>query len=84
MSWQTIRQPDGKLAVWSTIVDDFLGIDMTVDEVVEEYRKSDRRKGLEDSKGLKEMVESVAAGKPRKHDLIWEEAIELRVMCGHE
>lgn len=34
---QIIRQPDGKLALWSSQIDDFLIIDATKDEIVDYF-----------------------------------------------
>jgi hypothetical protein len=35
MSYQIVKQPDGQLAVWSTIVDSFVMIDATQPDVVD-------------------------------------------------
>jgi hypothetical protein len=43
MGYMTIKQDDGKLAVWSTVVDDFVAQDLTVDEVLKVYEKADVR-----------------------------------------
>lgn len=37
MSRQIIKQPNGKYAIWSTIIDDFVMKDVTPKEIVDEY-----------------------------------------------
>lgn len=37
MGRQIIKQPDGKFCVWSTIVDDFIIVDATPEEIIEIY-----------------------------------------------
>lgn len=48
MGQQIIKQPDGKFAVWSSIVDDFIITDATVEEIVEieveEFRETITKK----------------------------------------
>ncbi len=43
---QIIKQPDGKLAVWSTVVDDFVRFDASVDEIIE-WEVETARKDIE-------------------------------------
>jgi len=31
---QIVKQPDGKYAIWSSVVDDFIYVDATADEVI--------------------------------------------------
>jgi len=42
MSQQIIRQPDGRYAIWSTIVDGFLLLDATRDELIEAMLSNER------------------------------------------
>ena len=37
MGRQIIKQPDGKFCVWSTIIDDFIIVDATPEEIIEIY-----------------------------------------------
>ncbi len=37
MGRQIIIQPDGKFAIWSSVVDDFVAIDLTMDQVTETF-----------------------------------------------
>ena len=98
MGWQTIKQPNGKLAIWSTIVDDFLDTDLTVDQVLAKYREVDARMADVNAKyspkfdraafladadeGLEEMIRSVADGKPRPGDWTWEQAQQIKKELG--
>jgi hypothetical protein len=36
MAWRIVQQPDGKLARFSEIVDDFTDVDMTYEEALDE------------------------------------------------
>lgn len=102
MGWQTIRQPNGNLAVWSTIVDSFIAENLSVEDVLGLYqlenekiadmncefawskyspekRVKARHKFIEEAnKGLREMVEAVAAGVPRSGNWTWEEAVYVQ------
>lgn len=46
MSHITIKQPDGKWCIWSTVVDDFIVVDATREEIVE-YRLEGERERVE-------------------------------------
>jgi hypothetical protein len=37
MAWQIIKQPNDLYAIWSTVVDDFIVVDCSRDEVVQEF-----------------------------------------------
>ena len=43
MSYMTIKQPNGLLAVFSTVVDDFVHLNLSIKEVMEVYRMADER-----------------------------------------
>jgi len=42
-----VKQPDGKYAIWSTICDNFIGIDGTKEEVLEFFADRARKSALE-------------------------------------
>lgn len=46
MGQQIIKQPDGKWAVWSTNVDDFVLIDATPEEIVEAWVEEFRQNAV--------------------------------------
>lgn len=77
MGRQIIKQPNGKYAIWSTIVDNFIYIDCSsVDEIVtimvEEYEQ-ERKKDVE---GIVEKLES--GEKPYyQFTMNWDEAIDV-------
>lgn len=51
MSQQIIQQPDGKYALWSTVVDDFVLLDATPEEILRywvEGHKADTAKRIAD------------------------------------
>ncbi len=45
MGWAVLKQPNGKLAIFSTIVDDFLVLDATEAEIVEVFEDDARKSG---------------------------------------
>ena len=44
MARLVVKQPNGLLAVWSTIVDNFIIEDATRSELIEEFLKEERKK----------------------------------------
>ena len=43
MANQIIKQPNGRYAVWSTIIDDFICMDVDRDELIEMFVEKERR-----------------------------------------
>jgi len=84
MGWQIIKQPDGKFAIWSSIVDNFIFVNCDADEVVAAFVE-DATKDLERS--VREKLEKVEADKPAYYQFTktWDEAIEdIRNLHGEE
>lgn len=73
MGHHVIRQPDGRLAVWSTVVDDFIMIDASVDEVAEEHAEASATRAREE---WTRVAQAVLDGTGR--GMTWEEALALR------
>ena len=77
MGQQIIRQPDGLLAVFSSITDSFIVVDATPDELVEWRAEAAAEKAREQTR---RELEHVLAGNPRKvyfqFAKTWEEAAE--------
>ena len=44
MAHQIVKQPNGLYAIWSTIVDSFVLIDATPDEIIEDWTASERER----------------------------------------
>tara|TARA_R110000851_G_scaffold54489_4_gene128577 strand:+ start:747 stop:1031 length:285 start_codon:yes stop_codon:yes gene_type:complete len=44
MGRQIVIQPDGRLAVWSSIVDDFTDYNASPEEIIEQWAKDERDK----------------------------------------
>lgn len=44
MSYQIAKQPNGKYAVWSTVVDDFISVNCGVDDIVEFFVSLERQR----------------------------------------
>jgi len=75
MSKYIIRQPDGKYALWSSIVDDFLCCDLTIDDVKEIYLE-DAKDSIEDI--IKRQLKSIdKIGKANYLAMTWDEALEF-------
>lgn len=37
MGWRVVVQPDDKLAIWSTVVDDWIAVDATEEEIAKAF-----------------------------------------------
>jgi hypothetical protein len=78
MGQQIIRQPDGKLAVFSSVVDAFVFVDATPEEIIEwraETAAEDARRATR-----AELARVLDDGNPRPYyqfTLTWEEAAEM-------
>lgn len=77
MGQQIIKQPDGKLAVFSSVTDNFIVVDATPDELVEWRAEEAAEKAREQTR---RELEHVLADNPRKvyfqSTKTWEEAAE--------
>lgn len=74
MGQQIIRQPDGRLAVFSSIVDGFVILDATPEELIE-WRAEEAAK--EARKSTRAEIDRVLSGETRPYyqfTLTWEEA----------
>jgi len=80
MSWQVIKQPDGKLGVWSSVVYDWIAADLTPDEVVDLYRDEEMDRVEERLKKVRQITQWVLDGKAQKayyqFAMTYEEACE--------
>ncbi len=79
MSRQIIKQPDGKYAIWSSIVDDFILVDITKEEYVQfSIVKAEK----EVRKDLDEVFKAVDSGHPEmiylNFAMTYEEALERK------
>lgn len=61
MARQIIKQPDGRYAVWSTIVDDFVAVNVDRDEIIEMFVEGERQRIIQ---SVDETLEHIAAGRP--------------------
>ena len=77
MSQQIIRQPDGRYAVWSTIVEDFIVLDATTEDIVNHQTARDRE---ENQRNVDRIVTALEAGeKPYfQFTMTWEKALASR------
>ncbi len=83
MGQQIIRQPDGKLAVFSTVVDGFLLFDATPEEVIEWRAQCAADNARERTRAELERVLDVENPKPYlRFTLTWGEALALH--NGHD
>lgn len=78
MGQQIIQQPDGKLAVFSTVVDAFIVVDATPEEIVEWRAEEAAERAREQTR---RELDKVLAGDSRgayfQFAKTWEEAAEL-------
>jgi hypothetical protein len=77
VSEQIIRQPDGRLAVFSSVVEAFVVVDATPEEIIEYRAEEAARKARERTQAE---IDRVLSGQPRPYHqftLTWEEAARL-------
>jgi hypothetical protein len=78
MGQQIIRQPDGKLAVFSSVVDAFVIVDATPEEIVEWRAEAGAEEARERTRA--ELARVLDDANPRPYyqfTLTWEEAAEM-------
>lgn len=75
MGQQIIKQPDGKYAVWSSIVDNFTYINCTPEEIIEVWVQEARE---DITRMVTSKVEALNAGKQPYYQFTktWEECLE--------
>ncbi|MDX2550141.1 hypothetical protein [Streptomyces stelliscabiei] len=78
MGQQIIKQPDGKLAVFSSIVDAFIVVDATPEEILD-WRAEEA--AAKERERTQRELDAVLAGDPRRvyyqFTRTWEEASEM-------
>lgn len=77
MAEQIIQQPDGRLAVFSSVVDAFVVVDATPDELID-YRVEEA--ALKARERAHAEIERVLSGEPKPYHqftLTWEEAVQM-------
>jgi hypothetical protein len=78
MGQQIIRQPDGKLAVFSSVVDAFVVVDATPEEIIEWRAQEAAEQARERTRA--ELARVLDSGDPkpyRQFTLTWEQAEAL-------
>lgn len=77
MGQQIIQQPDGRYALWSTVVDNFILRDVTPDQIIA-YRVARARHEIE-TEVRNTVAELASGGKPYfQFTMTWEEACRWR------
>lgn len=66
MGWQVIKQPDGKLGVFSSVVNDWVATDATADEVEELFAEEMGRDVARRLRDVRRKIALVDAGEARK------------------
>jgi hypothetical protein len=77
MAEQIIRQPDGRLAVFSSVVDAFVVIDATPDELID-YRAEEA--AIKARERARTEIDRVLSGEPKPYHqftLTWDEAVQM-------
>jgi hypothetical protein len=85
MGWQVIKQPDGRLGIFSSVVDDWIYVDCTPEEAVQVFVDQ----AAEDTRrAVQRIVDFVVAGEPTKayyqFAMSYKEACELARERGDE
>ena len=71
MGHEIVKQPNGLFAVWSTIVDDFVILDATLQELIDD-EVNDAKERI--TKELTEITDALNNGKPYMHFRSWNQA----------
>ena len=76
MGRQIIKKPNGKFAIWSSIVDDFIYDDIYIKDYIQ-IRRDEAANQAEDD--IWEIVKQLDKGKPyAQFQMTYEEAVETR------
>ena len=81
MARQIIRQPDGRYAIWSTTVDNFVYLNCTKEELVEAFLEKERKETI---RKVNEIVEKLREDKEKPYyqfTVAWEEALRTIKEC---
>lgn len=62
MGHQIVRQPNGNFAVWSSVVDDFIMWDCTVEELVNGYALDTRQASADSAQKIRDICAKLEAG----------------------
>lgn len=52
MGWQIIEQPDGRFAIWSSVVDSFLWLNLTDEQAVQKFVRRDAARTRKAMRGV--------------------------------
>lgn len=76
MSRSVVKQPNGLWAMWSSIVDDFLIVDATEEEIIEQSARDAYEAEKEE---MTEIIEALKAGRRHRRSWIsWKEALRKK------
>ncbi|KKL68543.1 hypothetical protein LCGC14_2123910 [marine sediment metagenome] len=64
MGQQIIKQPNGKYALWSSVVDDFTLIDATRDQIIEEFVERAEREIVRLRVNVAKTLDKIDAAEP--------------------
>lgn len=75
MSWQIIKQPNGKYALWSSVVDNFVMYDATEQDIIDEFVDRERERV---QRNVQEILDKIKAGEKAYYQftMSFDEAIE--------
>lgn len=75
MGWHIIKQPDGKFALWSTIVDDFITLDATKEEITGYWLDDTKR---DTAAYLERVFSELENGTGPNKSYDWEDCLDIR------
>jgi hypothetical protein len=82
MGWQVVKQPDGRLAIWSSIVGDFIAEDMSLEECCDFFAEDVFRDLLDRVRKFSQAASWVLDGTPAKayhqFTMTWDDAMRDR------
>ena len=77
MGHQILEQPDGRLAVFSTVTDSFLLVDGTEEEIIEWYAEEAADQARRRARRSIDQALGRSGQPPLRTALAWERAVEL-------
>jgi hypothetical protein len=80
MGHQIIKQPNGKYSIWSTVVDHFVVIDSTPEEIIEYYCEREKGDIIKDVTSKTEQLDK-GENPYGQFRMDWEEALCVAEEC---
>jgi hypothetical protein len=85
MGWQVVKQPDGRLAIWSSVVGGLIARDLDAEECAGEFAAEIGRDFADRMRKVEKIIGWVLDGTPAKayhqFTMMWEDVVNPRAEC---